>query len=106
MSFEDKRKQLFDCLSSAEESIKGTSLDQTNNTTPLIQKNHQSNRLNKKPPPSTRQFHGKDSIFKKPAAPIEHCLKPRRTPDYKVIFIYFKIKHFFVSKIYMSPYDI
>lgn len=76
--FEDKRKALFDCLSSAEENLKGTALEQK-----------PANALKRELPQETkevgRRFQGKESIFKRPADPISKCLKPRRMPDYQVM---------------------
>lgn len=76
-TFENKKKLLFDCLTSAEQCIKGTSLEQT--------------KVNRNEPRSTdsskhisKRFHGRESIFKRPAAPIGKCLRPRHVPDYQV----------------------
>lgn len=75
--FEDKRKALFDSLISAEVCIVGTSLEQRQTSPP--------NKERKQEPKDVgRRFQGKESIFKRPAAPISKCLKPRRAPDHQV----------------------
>lgn len=73
----DKQKLLFDSLLNAEKSVSGTSLEQTH--TRDVEKG--DNRPSKV---TSRRFRGKESIFKRPAAPINKCLKPRRVPDYQV----------------------
>lgn len=83
LNFEDKKKMLFDCLTTAEESIKGTSLEQ--------KKTSRSEHLKRNQPKEVKRFQGKESIFKRPAAPIDKCLRPRRVPDYQVIIK----QHFF-----------
>lgn len=68
---------LFDCLLTAEKSIIGTSLEQKESV-----KGHLPQRTG--PKVVSRRFQGRESIFKRPAAPIGKCLKPRRAPDYQV----------------------
>lgn len=80
-NYEDKKKMLFDCLSSAEKCIQGTSLDQRQFTRDEPKQRDDSKALIK-----SRRFHGKESIFKRPEAPISKCLRPRRVPDYQVTF--------------------
>lgn len=76
-NFEDKKKLLFDCLNSAEQCIKGTSLEQRQtNRNESIQMNRSHG--------ISKRFHGRESIFKRPEAPISKCLRPRRVPDYQV----------------------
>lgn len=76
-NFEDKKKMLFECLNSAEKCIEGTSLEQKR-----FDRDDKTSR--KCPPAIGRRFHGKESIFKRPEAPIGKCLRPRRVPDYQV----------------------
>lgn len=78
-NYEDKKKLLFDCLTSAEQCIQGTSLDQRQST-----RDELSSRDHPKAVIKGRRFHGKESIFKRPEAPIGKCLRPRRVPDYQV----------------------
>lgn len=73
----DKKKKLFDSLISAEECIKGTALEQI----PMIQT---IDRQSDDSRSVSRRFHGRESIFKRPAAPISKCLRPRQSPDYQV----------------------
>lgn len=77
-NYADKKKMLFDSLISAEECIKGTSLEQK-----PVEEHRPSHRSNDNKA-VVRRFHGKESIFKRPAAPIAKCLKPRQSPDFKV----------------------
>lgn len=77
MAYEEKKKVLFDCLLTAEKSIVGTSLEQKDSRT-----GHSPQRTGSKV--VGRRFQGRESIFKRPAAPISKCLKPRRAPDYQV----------------------
>lgn len=76
-SFEDKKKLLFECLNSAEQCIKGTSLEQRHADRHEPSQRNQSHGI-------TKRFHGRESIFKRPEAPISKCLRPRRAPDYQV----------------------
>lgn len=77
-SYEDKKRMLFDCLNSAEKCIQGTSLEQKRSSRDdPPQRNY--------PQAIGRRFQGKESIFKRPEAPIGKCLRPRRVPDYQVI---------------------
>lgn len=76
-SYENKKKLLFDCLNDAEQCIKGTSLEQTKLNRNESVDSDGSKRI-------TKRFHGRESIFKRPAAPIGKCLRPRHIPDYQV----------------------
>lgn len=76
-NFEDKKKLLFDCLTSAESCIQGTSLEQKSFSRDEVKPRNN-------PPAIGRRFQGKESIFKRPEAPIGKCLRPRRVPDYQV----------------------
>lgn len=75
-SYEDKKKMLFDSLSTAEACIKGTSLEQTDRPPPSLSRKSSTKSVSK--------FQGKESIFKRPAVPIRKCLPPRRMPDFQV----------------------
>lgn len=76
-SFKNKMQLLFDGLDNAEQCIKGTSLEQTKvNRSESIDIDGQQR--------IAKRFHGRESIFKRPAAPISKCLRPRRLPDYVV----------------------
>lgn len=90
MAYEEKKKLLFDCLLTAEKSIAGTSLEQKESST-----HHRPIRSDESKAVS-RRFHGKESIFKRPAAPIAKCLKPRRAPDYQVRQLPFTTQHQFI----------
>ncbi|XP_031619978.1 protein TSSC4 [Contarinia nasturtii] len=79
LNYEDKKKMLFECLNSAEKCIQGTSLDQRQFTRDEPKQQDDSKALIK-----GRRFQGKESIFKRPAAPISKCLRPRRLPDYQM----------------------
>lgn len=77
-NFENKRKMIFDCLNEASEKLVGTTLEQksSNETRQRTTPDQQDCRIKK--------FNGKESIFKRPGAPIAKCLKPRQSPDYQV----------------------
>lgn len=77
MAYEEKKKLLFDCLQTAEKTIIGTSLEQKETHTGHSPQRNESKVVG-------RRFQGRESIFKRPAAPISKCLKPRRAPDYQV----------------------
>lgn len=76
-SYENKKKLLFESLTSAESCIKGTSLEQTDRVSVHSTQTSPSKTV-------SRKFQGKESIFKRPEAPIQKCLRPRRQPDYQV----------------------
>lgn len=82
INFENKRKMIFDCLNEASEKLVGTTLEQKASPT----KRHRStfDEPNDTQDRRIRHFNGKESIFKRPVAPISKCLKPRQTPDYQV----------------------
>lgn len=82
--FENKRKQIFDCLNVASERLIGTTLEQK--TSP--EKRHRTTLDQQDRRREVKKFHGKESIFKRPTAPIAKCLKPRQAPDYQVIYIF------------------
>lgn len=77
LNFEDKKKMLFDCLTTAEQCIKGTSLEQKDQS-------HEEQTQRKQSKEVSRRFQGKESIFKRPQDPIRKCLRPRRVPDFQV----------------------
>ncbi|XP_017475786.1 PREDICTED: uncharacterized protein LOC108366036 [Rhagoletis zephyria] len=88
--FEAKRNALFACLDNASKELTGTALDQSHSASPAIdlvyRRGNCPNRKRGAPSPdkSLSRMRGKESIFKKPEMPLSKCLKPRRTPDYKV----------------------
>ncbi|KAJ6644312.1 Protein TSSC4 [Pseudolycoriella hygida] len=77
-NFENKRKMIFDCLNEASERLVGTSLEQKSSPEKRQRTTHdtQDNRITK--------FSGRESIFKRPSAPIAKCLKSRHVPDYQL----------------------
>lgn len=82
INFENKRKMIFDCLKEASEKLVGTTLEQKSSPEKRDRNTHdqQDRRI--------KNFNGRESIFKRPEAPISKCLKPRRTPDYQVRIIF------------------
>lgn len=83
-SFGERQQLLFSTLANAEKTIKGTSLEQPDcdyvkKKIPVIR------------PKDTRmkiaKFRGRESIFKRPEAPIDKCLPQRSTPDFQVSFL-------------------
>ncbi len=80
INFENKRKMIFDCLNEASGKLVGTTLEQKSSPEKRYRAtlDQQDRRIKK--------FSGKESIFKRPHAPIAKCLKPRTTPDYQVLF--------------------
>ncbi|XP_065088119.1 U5 small nuclear ribonucleoprotein TSSC4 [Ochlerotatus camptorhynchus] len=93
MSFEDKKKALFASLESAERSIPADSVLHQED---IIDYNRnrsgrdygsRSDRRDRRSSASEctpiRKFRGKESIFKRPAAPISKCLPTSRVPDFK-----------------------
>lgn len=94
MAYEEKKKMLFDCLQTAEKTIIGTSLEQKESHKGHLPQRNESRVVG-------RRFQGRESIFKRPAAPISKCLKPRRAPDYQVrsnlIYSMFSLKFVFYS---------
>lgn len=95
MSFEDKKKALFSCLESAEKSIAADSvLHQEKNVNYNRRRRDRESSDGRRdnrstggrgisPQDSVRKFRGKESIFKRPAAPISKCLPSSRLPDFK-----------------------
>lgn len=76
-NYADKKKLLFDSLLTAEKCIMGTNLEQRPMSQTVGRRSDDSKTMG-------RRFSGRESIFKRPAAPISKCLKPRQTPDYQV----------------------
>lgn len=76
-NYQNKQKLLFDSLLNAEKSVSGTTLEQRH-----VRDVEMSDRGPSKV--TSKRFRGKESIFKRPAAPINKCLKPRRAPDFQV----------------------
>lgn len=83
LNYADKKKRLFESLISAENCIIGTNLEQK-----PIQSQRQLSRTDDTKIVGKR-FQGKESIFKRPLAPITKCLKPRRSPDYQVCISFY-----------------
>ncbi|XP_055608283.1 protein TSSC4 [Uranotaenia lowii] len=91
MSFEDKRKALFACLDSAEKSIATDSmLHKDKRPEPSTDRDRQGRKYSESPDrrhghqsSSIKKFRGRESIFKRPAAPIGKCLPSSRVPDFK-----------------------
>lgn len=76
--FEDRRKNLFDQLDVIEKNHKNTlkcedTMDYED-TPEIIETSKRS---------STKSFRGKESIFKRPEAPISKCLPVGRIPDFR-----------------------
>lgn len=80
INFENKRKMIFDCLNVASERLVGTSLEQK--SSPVKRQRTTTDQQDRRI--EAKKFHGKESIFKRPIAPIGKCLKPRQAPDYQV----------------------
>lgn len=78
INFENKRKMIFECLNEASERLVGTTLEQKSSPEKRQRTtvDQQDRRIKK--------FNGKESIFKRPGAPIAKCLKPRQAPDFQV----------------------
>uniref|UniRef100_A0A023EKW6 U5 small nuclear ribonucleoprotein TSSC4 n=1 Tax=Aedes albopictus TaxID=7160 RepID=A0A023EKW6_AEDAL len=94
MSFEDKKKALFASLESAERSIPVDSVlhqddnvdyDQTRRSSDRNSASRRNRRRSSSERGPIKKFRGKESIFKRPAAPISKCLPMSRVPDYKKI---------------------
>ncbi|XP_039448061.1 uncharacterized protein LOC120427270 [Culex pipiens pallens] len=90
MSFEDKKKALFASLDSAEKSIPSDSVlhqDQNADDYSRVRRRPGSNSSSRRQEAASREpirkFRGKESIFKRPAAPIGKCLPMTRVPDFK-----------------------
>lgn len=87
--FENKRKMIFDCLNAVSDKLIGTTLEQK----PSLEKRPRTSLDQHDRRIEAKQFHGKESIFKRPTAPIAKCLKPRQAPDYQVMLhLYFFIR--------------
>ncbi|XP_058066366.1 U5 small nuclear ribonucleoprotein TSSC4 [Anopheles bellator] len=82
MSFEQKKNLLFSSLESAEQSIGTDSiLNQHGKTT-----DYTLDRSGRRRPTkliSVDRYRGRESIFKRPSAPIGQCLKRANLPDYQ-----------------------
>ncbi|EAT41642.1 AAEL006755-PA [Aedes aegypti] len=90
MSFEDKKKALFASLESAERSIPVDSVLHQDDNVDYDQRRRtdrdsgsRRNRRSSSERGPIRKFRGKESIFKRPAAPISKCLPMSRVPDFK-----------------------
>jgi hypothetical protein len=83
MSFTEKQKLLFESLNAAEKNISGSVLAQKPSSIAIDQIAKSITTSN------TKKFRGRNSIFKRPEAPITKCLKSKRTPDFRVRSICF-----------------
>ncbi|XP_055629102.1 protein TSSC4 [Toxorhynchites rutilus septentrionalis] len=90
MSFEEKRKALFASLESAEKSIGSDSIlhqeeiiDYSRNRRRTESEDSDRNDSRESPKKPLRKFRGRESIFKRPAAPIAKCLPMSRLPDFQ-----------------------
>lgn len=81
VDFETKKKMLFESLESAEKSLEGTSLAQSNRDYSFVQNRHQRKRNRDE---YVEKYKHKDSMFKRPDLPINKCLKSRQRPDFEV----------------------
>ncbi|XP_058832958.1 U5 small nuclear ribonucleoprotein TSSC4 [Topomyia yanbarensis] len=87
MSYEERKKALFASLESAEQEISAdSSLHQQEYSRDRGGLDHDdsANRRDQRPAhKSIRKFRGRESIFKRPALPINKCLPASRIPDFK-----------------------
>ncbi|KFB48193.1 AGAP005409-PA-like protein [Anopheles sinensis] len=81
MSFEEKKNLLFSSLESAEQGI-GTDSILHQNVKEIDYSLDRSNKTRTKLI-SVDRYRGRESIFKRPNAPIGQCLKRTHVPDYK-----------------------
>lgn len=103
INFENKRKMIFDCLNEASEKLVGTTLEQK--TSPVKRQRTSSDQQDHR----ITKFNGKESIFKRPVAPIAKCLKPRQAPDYQVMrlncsLVTFYLKRIFIYDLQINPH--
>ena len=94
--FETKRKNLFESLASAEKSLVGTNLEQKNRNYNL--NDHKRKRSRDE---YVEKYKHKDSMFKRPALPINKVLRSRQKPDYevrKIIYWIIKNPHWILFK--------
>lgn len=77
LSFEEKKKRLFESLTAAEKSIQGTSLEQKDQNYQLESRKRSRNE-------GIEKYKNKDSLFKRPDLPINKVLRARHRPDYEV----------------------
>ena len=87
LNYEEKKKALFASLESAEKSmLKDSSLKQTKNIDYKFDRDGRNRDCDKRTTKSgfVNKFRGRESIFKRPDAPIDKCLPHGRRPDYKV----------------------
>lgn len=81
VDFETKKKMLFECLESAEKSLEGSTLAQTNRDYSFLHNRQQRKRGRDE---QVEKFKHKDSLFKRPDLPINKCLRSRQRPDHEV----------------------
>ncbi|XP_070497864.1 U5 small nuclear ribonucleoprotein TSSC4 [Chironomus tepperi] len=79
MEYENKKKALFDILDAEEKKLEGSCLLQRN------EENSRKRQFNTKRDrdESIERYKKKESIFKRPALPINKCLSVRQRPDYE-----------------------
>uniref|UniRef100_A0A336KI77 U5 small nuclear ribonucleoprotein TSSC4 n=1 Tax=Culicoides sonorensis TaxID=179676 RepID=A0A336KI77_CULSO len=85
--FQQKRKNLFDCLDQAEKSLNSdSSLVQRSTITldELVPERTQENENKRRKTVIKSHSSRKESIFKRPELPIQRCMPMRHVPDYKV----------------------
>lgn len=89
--FNNKRQLLFESLTAAEACVKGTILEQNDSSSQTARDQLNRNNISNK---IVRKYSGRESIFKRPDAPISQRLRKQfnqSNPDYEVIicnFIY------------------
>uniref|UniRef100_A0A336MXT5 U5 small nuclear ribonucleoprotein TSSC4 n=1 Tax=Culicoides sonorensis TaxID=179676 RepID=A0A336MXT5_CULSO len=85
--FQQKRKNLFDCLDQAEKSLNSdSSLVQRSTITldELVPERTQESDNKRRKTVIKSHSSRKESIFKRPELPIQRCMPMRHVPDYKV----------------------
>ena len=98
MEYENKKKALFDILDAEEKKLEGSCLAQRN------EENSRKRQFNSKRDrdESIERYKKKESIFKRPALPINKCLSVRQRPDYEVIIQLIKFVTLLNHKIYFQ----
>jgi quinol monooxygenase YgiN len=86
--YETKKKTLEQMLESAEKNLQGSTLAQGRQNYDFYR--DRTERNNKRGRDEyVEKYKHKDSMFKRPAMPINKCLKSRQRPDYEVILRHF-----------------
>jgi hypothetical protein len=102
MAYENKKKQLFECLDAAERNLQGSCLQQREEDIRNARRNLRDSERDR----STERYKKKDSIFKQPELPINKCLRARQRPDHEVsvkLNFNFSLEHFLVLQIDGAP---